>query len=128
MIFIFRALNLYLSITIIPIAAIVSFMDRIIINVVDKQTKYQKRLIIDVKAALQQCDFITIGDEIMFDRDTDFMTFGLDITTGDRQVAIVAGEGHGLTSEQLVAEIRKSLAERFEVAGEDEVQVWLREK
>ena len=103
-------------------------MDRIIINVVDKSTSYQKRLIIEVKAPLQQCDFITMGEELMFDKDTDFMTFGLDITTGDRQIAIVAGEGHGLSSEELVAEIRKSLADRFEVAGEDEVQIWLREK
>lgn len=106
----------------------VSFMDRIIINVVDKTTNYQKRLIIEIKAPLQQCDFITIGEELMFDKDTDFLTFGLDITTGDRQLAIVAGEGHGMTSEELVSEIRKSLAERFEIAGEDEVQVWLREK
>lgn len=103
-------------------------MDRIIISVVDKDTKYQKRLIIDVKMQLQQCDSITIGEELMFDRDTDFMTFALDITSGIRQLAIVAGEGHGMSGEALVAEIRKSLAERFEVAGENEVQIWLREK
>lgn len=103
-------------------------MDRIIINVVDKNTNYQKRLVIEVKAPLQQCDFITIGQDIMFEKDTDFMTFGLDITTGDRQMAIVAGEGHGMNGEELVAEIRVSLRDRFEVAGEDEVQIWLREK
>jgi hypothetical protein len=103
-------------------------MDRIIINVVDKSSNYQKRLIIDIKAPLQQCDFVTIGQEIMFDKDTDFMTFGLDITTGDRQLAIVAGEGHGVKYEELVAEIRRSLQDRFEIVGEDEVQVWLREK
>ena len=103
-------------------------MDRIIINVVDKNTNYQKRLVIEVKAPLQQCDFITIGQELMFEKETDFMTFGLDITTGDRQMAIVAGEGHGKIGEELVTEIRRSLLGRFDVAGEDEVQVWLREK
>ena len=105
-----------------------SCMDRIIINAVDTSVNYQKRVVIDVKAPLEQCDFLTIGQEIMFDRDTDFMTFGIDITTGIRQIAVVAGEGHGCTKEELVAEIRKALAERFEVAGEDEAQVWLREK
>lgn len=106
----------------------ISSMDRIIISVLDKQANYQKRLIIDVKFPLQQCDSITIGDEVMFDRDTDFLTFALDVTTGDRQLAIVAGEGHGMSGEELVAEIRKSLAEGFEVAGENDVQLWLRAK
>lgn len=103
-------------------------MDRIIINVVDKQNNYQQRLVIEVKAPLQQCDFITIGEEIMFEKDTDFMTFGMDVTTGARQLAIVAGEGHGIPGKDLVAEIRASLGDRFEVLGEDNVQVWLREK
>ncbi|HMK45002.1 MAG TPA: hypothetical protein VK436_00090 [Methanocella sp.] len=104
-------------------------MDRIIINVIDKKTSFQKRIVIEVITALQQYDFLTIGDEIMFDRDTDFITFGYDLTTGVRQIAIVAGEGHGKSAEDLVRDIRKSLQEeKFEIVGEDEVQVWLREK
>ncbi|HMK47372.1 MAG TPA: hypothetical protein VK436_12170 [Methanocella sp.] len=104
-------------------------MDRIIINVIDKKASFQKRIVIEVSATLPQCDFLTIGEEIMFDRDTDFITFGYDLATGVRQMAIVAGEGHGKSAEDLVGEIRKSLhRERFEIVGEDEVQVWLREK
>ena len=67
-------------------------MDRIIINVVDRKAEYVKRIVLDVKAALTNCDFITIGDDLMFDRDSDFLTFGYDVNGRLNQLAIVTGE------------------------------------
>lgn len=102
-------------------------MDRIIINVVDKKTKYVKRIVLDVKATLTSCDFITIGDELMFDRDTDFMTFGYDVNGRMNQLAIVTGEGHGMDGKALAEAILTSL-KGFVKVSEDENQVWLREQ
>jgi hypothetical protein len=101
-------------------------MDRIIINVVDKKTEYVKRIVLDVKATLTNCDFITLGDEFMFDRDTDFLTFGYDVNGRMNQLAIVTGEGHGQEGKTLAEAILAAL-KGFEKVSEDENQIWLRE-
>lgn len=103
-------------------------MDRIIINVVDKNTSFAKRIVLDINSILQQCDFVTIGDEIIFDSDTDFFTFGYDVTTGSRQLAIVTGEAHAMEPGELVKSLMDSVKERFDTVGEDETQIWLKEK
>ena len=103
-------------------------MDRIIINVVDRKSEYVKRIVLDVKATLTNCDFITLGDELMFDRDTDFFTFGFDVGTGDRQLAVVTGDFIPLPPIELIGNIKKSLADRYEVIEDKEDQLWLREK
>jgi hypothetical protein len=101
-------------------------MDRIIINVVDKKAEYVKRIVLDVKATLTNCDFVTIGDELMFDKDSDFLTFGYDVTGRMNQLAIVTGEGHGMNGKELTETILAA-AKGFEKVSEDENQVWLRE-
>jgi len=53
-------------------------MNKIILNVVDKKADFARRVVIETSIHLQNCDFITIGDELMFDRDTDFFTFGFE--------------------------------------------------
>ena len=103
-------------------------MNKIILNVVDKQTDFARRIVIDTSIPLQSCDFITIGEEIMFDRDTDFFTFGFDVGTGDRQLAIVTGEFIPLPPAELIDNIKKSLEGRYEVVEDKEEQLWLREK
>jgi PII-like signaling protein len=101
-------------------------MDRIIINVVDKKAEYVKRIVLDVKATLTNCDFVTIGDELMFDKDSDFLTFGYDVTGRMNQLAIVTGEGHGKSGKELYDAILTSV-KGFEKVSEDENQIWLRE-
>ncbi|HEY3421839.1 MAG TPA: hypothetical protein VGK13_01680 [Methanocellaceae archaeon] len=59
-------------------------MDRIILNVIEKKMNYNKRVVMEVKGPLYQCDFITIGEDLMFDKDTDFFTFGIDVSRIDR--------------------------------------------
>ena len=102
------------------------FMDRIIINVVDRKTEYVKRIVLDVKARLTNCDFITLGEDIIFDRDTDFLTFGYDINGRMNQIAIVTGEGHDHQGKALVEAILAAV-KGFEKVSEDESQIWLRE-
>lgn len=102
-------------------------MDRIIINVIDNKTDYVKRLVLEVNTTLSNCDFITLGEELMFDRDTDFLTFGFDITSNCRQLAIVTGEGHGLEPKELVEAILASVKDRFTTVGEEDNQILLRE-
>jgi hypothetical protein len=102
-------------------------MDRIIITVVDKKTEFVKRIVLEVKAALTTCDFITIGEDLMFDRDSDFLTFGYDVTGGVGQLAIVTGEGHEQRGNALYDAILAAVKDRFEKVGEDEAQIWLRE-
>jgi hypothetical protein len=101
-------------------------MDRIIINVVDRKTEYVKRIVLDVKATLTNCDFVTLGDDIMFDRDSDFLTFGYDINGRINQLAIVTGEGHGKLGRELVETILAAL-KGFDKVTEDENQIWFRE-
>lgn len=103
-------------------------MDRIILNIVDKKTEFQKRVVIETNMVLQSCDFITIGEEIMFDKDTDFLTFGMDITSGTRHLAVVTGEFLPLPPNELIEEIKKSLADKFEVVEDTDVQLWVKEK
>ncbi len=103
-------------------------MNRIILNIVDKKTDFARRVVIDTSIPLNSCDFITIGEEIMFDRDTDFFTFGFDVGTGDRQLAIVTGDFIPLPPVELIDEIKKSLEGRYEVVEDTEEQLWLREK
>lgn len=101
-------------------------MDRIMINVVDRKTEYVKRIVLDVKTTLTNCDFVTIGDDLMFDRDTDFLTFGYDVNGRMNQLAIVTGEGHDKQGKELAETILAAL-KGFEKVSEDENQVWLRE-
>jgi hypothetical protein len=101
-------------------------MDRIIINVVDRKTEYVKRIVLDVKTTLTNCDFVTLGDDLMFDRDSDFLTFGYDITGRMNQLAIVTGEGHDKQGKVLVETILAAL-KGFDKVSEDENQIWLRE-
>ena len=101
-------------------------MDRIMINVVDRKTEYVKRIVLDVKATLTNCDFITLGEDLMFDRDTDFLTFGYDVNGHMNQLAIVTGEGHDKQGKELAETILAAL-KGFEKVSEDENQVWLRE-
>ena len=103
-------------------------MNKIILNIVDKQTDFARRVVIDTSIPLQGCDFITIGEDIMFDRDTDFFTFGFDVGTGDRQLAIVTGDFIPLPPVELIDNIKKSLEGRYEVVEDKEDQLWLREK
>ena len=101
-------------------------MDRIMINVVDRKTEYVKRIVLDVKTTLTNCDFVTIGDDLMFDRDTDFLTFGYDVNGRMNQLAIVTGEGHDKQGKELAETILAAL-KGFDKVSEDENQVWLRE-
>jgi len=103
-------------------------MDRIIINVVDKKTEYVKRIVLEVKVALTACDFITVGEDLMFDRDSDFLTFGYDVTTGVGQLAIVTGEGHEQKGQALYEAVLAAVKDRFEKVSEDEAETWLRER
>ena len=103
-------------------------MDRIIINVVDRKSEYVKRIVLDVKAALTNCDFITLGDDLMFDRDSDFLTFGIDVTGHANQLVVVTGEGHEHQGQALVDDIVAALGDGFEKAGEDEAQIYFKEK
>jgi hypothetical protein len=103
-------------------------MNRIILNIVDKKADYARRIVIETSTPLQSCDFITIGEDIMFDRDTDFFTFGLDVGTGDEQLAIVTGEFLPMPPEELIAEIKKSLEDRYDTVEDNPEQLWLREK
>jgi hypothetical protein len=103
-------------------------MNKIILNVVDKKTEFARRLVIETTMPLQSCDFITIGEELMFDRDTDFFTFGFDVATGSRQLAIVTGEFLPRPPRELIEGIKKSLGDRYEVIEDKEEQLWLREK
>jgi hypothetical protein len=103
-------------------------MDRIIINVVDKKAEFVKRIVLDVKATLTNCDFITIGEDLMFDRDSDFLTFGYDVTGRMNQLAVVTGEGHEQQGKALYDAIISALKDKFEKVSEDETQIWLREK
>ncbi len=101
-------------------------MDRIIINIVDRKTEYVKRIVLDVKTTLTNCDFVTLGDDLMFDRDSDFLTFGYDINSRMNQLAIVTGEGHEKQGKELVETILAAL-KGFDKVSEDENQIWLRE-
>jgi len=103
-------------------------MNRIILNVVDKKTEFARRLVIETTMPLQSCDFITIGEDLMFDRDTDFFTFGFDVATGSRQLAIVTGEFLPKPPVELIEDIKKSLGGRYEIVEDKEEQLWLREK
>jgi hypothetical protein len=103
-------------------------MNRIILNVVDKTTDFARRVVIETSTPLQSCDFITIGEDIMFDRDTDFFTFGFDLDTGSRHLAIVTGEFLPKPPAELIEEIKKSLEGRYEVVDDKPEQLWLREK
>lgn len=103
-------------------------MNKIILNVVDKKTDFARRVVIETGMPLQTCDFITIGDELMFDRDTDFFTFGYDISSGTSQLAIVTGEFIPKPPVELIDDIKKSLGDRYEVVEDKEEQLWLREK
>ncbi|HTY89556.1 MAG TPA: hypothetical protein VMC84_00100 [Methanocella sp.] len=103
-------------------------MNRIILNVVDKKTDFARRVVIETSMPLQSCDFITIGEDTMFDRDTDFFTFGFDVDTGSRQLAIVTGEFLPRPAVELIDEIKKSLEGRYEVIEDKDEQLWLREK
>ena len=101
-------------------------MDRIIINVVDKKTEFVKRIVLDIRATLTNSDFITIGDDLMFDKDSDFLTFGYDVNGRMNQLAIVTGEGHGMSGKELFDAILAAV-KGFDKVSEDENQVWLRE-
>ena len=107
-------------------AASFPLMDRIMINVVDRKTEYVKRIVLDVKTTLTNCDFVTLGDDLMFDRDTDFLTFGYDINGRMNQLAIVTGEGHDKQGKELAETILAAL-KGFDKVSEDENQIWLRE-
>ncbi|OPY25941.1 MAG: hypothetical protein A4E28_02820 [Methanocella sp. PtaU1.Bin125] len=102
-------------------------MDRIIINVVDKKTEFVKRIVIETNSKLSNCDFITVGEEIMFDKDTDFLTFGIDVTGHTNQLAIVTGEGHEKQGQALYDAILSELKGKYIVVNQDEAQIWLRE-
>lgn len=102
-------------------------MDRIIINVVDKKTEFIKRIVLETGTKLSNCDFITIGEDIMFDKDTDFLTFGIDVTGRTNQIAVVTGEGHEQQGQALYDAILAELKGKFDVVNEDEAQIWLRE-
>ncbi len=103
-------------------------MNKIILNVVDKKTEFARRVIIETKMPLQSCDFITIGEDLMFDRDTDFFTFGIDIATGAGQLAIVTGDFIPKPPAELIDDIKKSLEGRYEIVEDKEEHLWLREK
>ncbi len=103
-------------------------MNRIILNIVDKKTDFARRVVIETTIPLHSCDFITIGEDLMFDRDTDFFTFGFDVATGSRQLAIVTGEFLPKPPRELIDYILKSLGGRYEVIEDKEEQLWLREK
>jgi len=103
-------------------------MNRIILNIVDKKAEFARRVVIETSMALHGCDFITIGEDLMFDRDTDFFTFGFDVSTGSRQLAVVTGEFLAKPGPELIDEIVRSLEGRYEVVEDKEEQVWLREK
>ncbi len=103
-------------------------MNRIILNVVDKKTGFARRVVIETSMLLQSCDFITVGEDLMFDRDTDFFTFGFDVATSSRQLAIVTGEFLPRPPKELIEEIKRSLGGRYEVVEDKEEQLWLREK
>lgn len=103
-------------------------MDRIILNVIEKKLNFNKRVVMEVKGPLYQCDFITIGEELMFDKDTDFFTFGIDVGSGDKQLAIVTGEFIPLPPDELIAEIKKSLSDGFDIVEDNDVQLWMRQK
>jgi len=64
----------------------------------------------------------------MFDRDTDFFTFGFDVSTGATQLAIVTGEFIPDPPAELIEDIKKCLEGRYEVVEDKEEQLWLREK
>ena len=58
---------------------------------------------LEISEKLSNCDFITIGEDIMFDKDTDFLTFGIDVTQAHtNQLAVVTGEGHEQQGQALV--------------------------
>ncbi len=103
-------------------------MDRIILNVIEKKLNFNKRIVMEVIGPLYQCDFITIGEELMFDKDTDFFTFGIDVGSGDKQLAIVTGEFIPLPPDELIAEIKRSLSDGFDVVEDNDVQLWMRQK
>jgi hypothetical protein len=103
-------------------------MNKIILNVVDKSSEFARRVVIETNTPLHSCDFITIGEDIMFDRDTDFFTFGFDVGSGSRQLAIVTGDFIPKPPRELIEDIKKSLAGRYDVVDDTEDQVWLREK
>mgnify|MGYP005831913463 CR=1 FL=1 len=103
-------------------------MDKIILNINEKESGFTKRIVLEVKMTLQNCDFLTIGSDIIFDKDTDFFTFGIDVTGGDRQLAIVTGEFLIMPAKELIENIKESLKDKFEIMGEDDVQLWMREK
>jgi hypothetical protein len=103
-------------------------MNKIILNVVDKKTDFARRVVIETRVPLQSCDFITIGEDLMFDRDTDFFTFGYDVTSGASQLAVVTGEFIPKPPEELIDEIKRSLGGRYEVVEDKKEQLWLREK
>ncbi len=103
-------------------------MDRIIITVVDKKSEFVKRVVLEVKATLTACDFITLGEDLMFDKDSDFLTFGYDITGGMGQLAIVTGEGHEQQGKALYEAILAAIMGRFEKVSEDDAQIWFRER
>ncbi|HTX43615.1 MAG TPA: hypothetical protein VMC61_02715 [Methanocella sp.] len=101
-------------------------MDRIIINVVDRKTEYVKRIVLDVRGPLAYGDFVTIGQDLMFDRDTDFLTFGYDVNSRMSQLAIVTGEGHDKQGKELADAILGAL-QGFEKVSEDETQILYKE-
>lgn len=103
-------------------------MDRIILNVIEKKSEFQKRVVMDVTGHLQHYDFITIGEDLMFDKDTDFFTFGVDVASGDRQLVIVTGEFIPLPPKELIEEIKKSLRGTFEILEDTDTQLWMRQK
>lgn len=103
-------------------------MNKIILNVVDKKTNFARRVVIETSMSLQSCDFITIGEDVMFDKETDFFTFGFDVDTGSRQLAIVTGDFIPKPPVELIDYIKKSLEGRYEVVEDKEEQLWLREK
>lgn len=103
-------------------------MDKIILNVVDKKVEFARRVVIETTMTLQSCDFITIGDELMFDRDTDFFTFGFDVSTGAMQPAVVTGAFMPRPPAELIEDVKKSLEGRYEIVEDKEEQLWLREK
>jgi hypothetical protein len=103
-------------------------MNKIILNIVDKKTNFSRRVVIETGIPLQNCDFITIGQDLMFDRDTDFLTFGVDVASGDAQLAIVTGEFIPKPPLELIDDIKKSLENIYEVVEDNEELLWLREK
>jgi hypothetical protein len=100
----------------------------LIINIADKKSGFQKRVVLEIKATLVPCDFITVGDELMFDKDTDFIQFGYDVSGDRRQMSVVTGEFLQKPAPEAVEEIKKSLKDKFDIVGEDETQVWMRER